>query len=111
MNLTVASEVILLDPWWNPAVEDQAADRSHRIGQKQQVSIYRLISRNTIESSIIKLHRKKKEIANTLLRDRDQIVSMDEIRTILTNPEGEPNERKEEENPSQTFQTSENKYE
>ena len=84
LNLTAASEVILLDPWWNPAVEAQAADRSHRIGQKNQVSIYRLISRNTIEASIIKLHRQKIEVAAHLLQDSDQILSLEEIQDILT---------------------------
>ena len=111
LNLTVASEVILLDPWWNPAVEAQAADRSHRIGQKQQVSIYRLISRNTIEASIINLHQQKKEVAAHLLQDRDQILSLQEIRSILTNPEHEAAEKKEEESLLVSAQKNENKNE
>ena len=111
LNLTIASEVILLDPWWNPAVEAQAADRSHRIGQTKQVSIYRLISRNTIEASIIKLHQQKREVAAHLLQDSDQIISIDEIRSILTNPENEAIETIEEESPSQISQKNENKSE
>ena len=55
INLTAASEIILLDPWWNPAVEAQAVDRSHRIGQQKPVTIYRLITRDTIESQISQL--------------------------------------------------------
>ncbi|MEC7984455.1 MAG: DEAD/DEAH box helicase [Myxococcota bacterium] len=89
LNLSMASEVILLDPWWNPAVEAQAADRSHRIGQKNNVSIYRLISRNTIESAILKLHQQKNEIAVDLLQDSDKLPSLNEIRNILTNWDNE----------------------
>lgn len=111
LNLTIASEVILLDPWWNPAVEAQAADRSHRIGQTQQVSIYRLISRNTIEASIINLHQKKKEVAAHLLQDRDQILSIHEIRSILTNPVSESIEKTEEETPLEAALKNENRNE
>jgi len=70
-----------------------------------------LISRNTIESSIIKLHRQKREVAAHLLQDSDQIISIDEIRSILTNPANEVIETKEEENPSQISQKNENKNE
>jgi SNF2 family DNA or RNA helicase len=59
--------VIHLDPWWNPAVEDQASDRSHRIGQKRPVTVYRLISQNTIEEKIVRLHSKKRDLADSLL--------------------------------------------
>jgi len=67
LNLTAADYVIHLDPWWNPAVEAQATDRAHRIGQERPVTVYRLITRHSIEESILKLHEKKREIAQSLL--------------------------------------------
>ena len=71
LNLTAADYVIILDPWWNPAVEDQAADRAHRIGQHRPVTVYRLISKNTIEEKIIKLHKDKRDLAGGLLEGQD----------------------------------------
>lgn len=67
LNLTSATFVIHLDPWWNPAIEDQATDRAHRIGQRQPVTVYRLISRGTIEESILELHREKRALVEALL--------------------------------------------
>ena len=67
LNLTAADYVIHLDPWWNPAVEDQASDRAHRIGQERPVTIYRFVMRNTIEEKIIALHEHKRNLANELL--------------------------------------------
>lgn len=67
LNLTAADYVIHLDPWWNPAVEDQASDRAHRIGQERPVTIYRLVMQNTIEEKIISLHAHKRNLANELL--------------------------------------------
>jgi SNF2 family DNA or RNA helicase len=67
LNLTAADYVIHLDPWWNPAVEDQASDRAHRIGQQRPVTIYRLITEDTIEEKIVKLHADKRELADSLL--------------------------------------------
>ena len=67
LNLTAADFVVHLDPWWNPAIEDQASDRAYRIGQKRPVTIYRLITKNTIEEKIIDLHHTKKDIADSLL--------------------------------------------
>lgn len=67
LNLTAANYVILLDPWWNPAVENQAADRVHRIGQKNPVTVYRLIASDTVEERVLELHREKKEIAEDVL--------------------------------------------
>lgn len=67
LNLTAADYVIHLDPWWNPAVEDQASDRAYRIGQERPVTIYRLIMQNTIEEKIIQLHQKKRNLASELL--------------------------------------------
>ena len=71
INLTAADYVIHLDPWWNPAIEDQASDRAHRIGQKRPVTIYRLVSQYTIEEKIIQLHHTKRDIADRLLEGTD----------------------------------------
>ncbi|MCK5727453.1 MAG: DEAD/DEAH box helicase [Thiotrichaceae bacterium] len=71
LNLTEADYVIHMDPWWNPAVEDQASDRAHRIGQQRPVTIYRLVTENTIEEKIIKLHDRKRNLANKLLEGSD----------------------------------------
>jgi SNF2 family DNA or RNA helicase len=71
LNLTAADYVIHLDPWWNPAIEDQASDRTHRIGQKRPVTIYRLVAQHTIEEKIIQLHHTKRDIADRLLEGAD----------------------------------------
>ena len=71
LNLTAADYVIHMDPWWNPAAEDQAADRAHRIGQTRPVTIYRLVTKGTIEEQIIELHRSKRELADRLLEGAD----------------------------------------
>lgn len=71
LNLTAADYVIHMDPWWNPAVEDQASDRAHRIGQERPVTIYRLVMRNTIEEKIIALHEHKRNLANDLLSGQE----------------------------------------
>lgn len=71
LNLTAADYVIHLDPWWNPAVEDQASDRAHRIGQTRPVTIYRLVTENTIEQKILALHQQKRELADSLLEGGD----------------------------------------
>ncbi len=67
LNLTAADYVIHLDPWWNPAVEDQASDRAHRMGQLRPVTIYRLVAKDTIEEKIIGLHAEKRDLADSLL--------------------------------------------
>ena len=67
LNLTAADYVIHMDPWWNPAVEDQASDRAHRMGQQRPVTIYRLVAKDTIEDKIVDLHRHKRDLANSLL--------------------------------------------
>jgi len=72
LNLTAADYVIHLDPWWNPAIEDQASDRAHRIGQTRPVTIYRLVAENTIEEKIIELHNTKRNLAESLLEGSDQ---------------------------------------
>ena len=67
LNLTAANYVVLLDPWWNPAVEDQAADRAHRIGQANPVTVYRLVTRGTIEEKVVALHGDKRELSSAVL--------------------------------------------
>jgi len=67
LNLTAADYVIHMDPWWNPAVEDQASDRAHRIGQERPVTVYRLVAKGTIEEQILKLHAAKRDLADGLL--------------------------------------------
>jgi SNF2 family DNA or RNA helicase len=67
LNLTAADYVIHTDPWWNPAVEDQATDRAHRIGQDKPVMVYRLISKGTIEEEILKLHDSKRDLVAGVL--------------------------------------------
>ncbi len=71
LTLTEADYVLHLDPWWNPAVEDQASDRAHRIGQTRPVTVYRLISEGTIEQQILSLHRDKRELVDSLLAGTD----------------------------------------
>ncbi len=71
LNLTAADYVIHTDPWWNPAVEDQATDRAHRIGQDRPVTVYRLVAEGTIEEKILQLHEKKRDLADSLLTGTD----------------------------------------
>ncbi len=67
LNLTAADYVYLLDPWWNPAVEDQAADRSHRIGQERPVFVHRVVAEDTVEEKILELHARKRALSATTL--------------------------------------------
>jgi superfamily II DNA or RNA helicase len=67
LNLTAADYVLHMDPWWNPAVEDQASDRAHRMGQQRPVTIYRFVMKGTIEDKIVDLHQHKRDLANSLL--------------------------------------------
>lgn len=76
INLTAADYVIHMDPWWNPAVEDQASDRAHRMGQQRPVTIYRLVARNTIEEGIVDLHKHKRDLADSLLDGSDAAARM-----------------------------------
>ena len=69
LNLTAANYVILLDPWWNPAVEQQAADRAHRIGQHRPVTVYRLVAADTVEERVLALHAEKNALSADLLSD------------------------------------------
>jgi superfamily II DNA or RNA helicase len=67
LNLTAADHVFILDPWWNPAAEDQAADRAHRIGQDRPVMVYRLVARDTVEERILALQERKRALAEAAL--------------------------------------------
>ncbi|MEZ5307406.1 MAG: DEAD/DEAH box helicase [Pyrinomonadaceae bacterium] len=73
LNLTAADYVVHLDPWWNPAVEDQATDRAHRIGQTRPVTVYRLVTENTVEEKILRLHSAKRDLADSLLSGTEGI--------------------------------------
>lgn len=76
LNLTAASYVFIMDPWWNPAVESQAIDRAHRIGQKNTLTVYRPIIKNSVEEKVLKLQEEKKQLFSDLLStDDDQVFS------------------------------------
>ncbi|MDR2042018.1 MAG: DEAD/DEAH box helicase [Tannerella sp.] len=85
LNLTSADYVIHLDPWWNPAIEDQASDRAYRIGQLRPVTVYRLVAKRTIEEKIIQLHNTKRDLADSLLAgsDRSAKLSVEELMELL----------------------------
>ncbi len=74
-----------MDPWWNPAVEDQASDRAHRIGQKRPVTIYRFVSKGTIEEKILSLHQDKRDLADNLLEGTEMSakISTDELLELI----------------------------
>ncbi|MFM7206833.1 MAG: SNF2-related protein [Planctomycetaceae bacterium] len=77
LNLTAADYIYILDPWWNPAVEAQAVDRAHRIGQTRRVFAYRLIARDTVEEKILALQDRKRELAESIVRaDESMIASL-----------------------------------
>ena len=76
LNLTEADYVLHLDPWWNPAVEDQASDRAHRIGQQRPVTIVRLVAEDTIEEKIVQLHAEKRDLADSLLEGTEASAKM-----------------------------------
>ncbi|MFO0551061.1 MAG: DEAD/DEAH box helicase [Polyangiaceae bacterium] len=76
LNLTAADHVFLLDPWWNPAVEEQAADRAHRIGQDKPVMIYRLVAKDTVEERILDLQAKKRSLAASLVEGAAQAATL-----------------------------------
>jgi SNF2 family DNA or RNA helicase len=74
LNLTAAEYVFLLDPWWNPAVEAQAVDRTHRIGQTRPVFAYRLIARDTVEEKVLELQKSKRELADAILGEDNSLI-------------------------------------
>ncbi len=86
LNLTAADYVIHLDPWWNPAVEDQATDRVHRIGQQRPVTVYRLVTEDTVEEKILKLHDTKRDLADSLLDGTDTSgkLSADDLLALIS---------------------------
>ncbi len=86
LNLTAASYVVLFDPWWNPAVEAQAIDRTHRIGQKQTVFAYRLLIKDSIEEKIRQLQKKKGDIANDILGEENfaQALTLKDFNFLLS---------------------------
>jgi len=86
LNLTAASYVVLFDPWWNPAVENQAIDRTHRIGQERKVMAYRLLIKDSIEEKIRKLQRTKSALAQDVLGEERfaQGLSLDDLKFLLT---------------------------
>ncbi len=84
MNLTQADYVFILDPWWNPAVENQAVSRAHRIGQTNNVTVYRFISENTIEEKIQKLQQRKTMLVSSFVPDEHTIpFSQEEISYLV----------------------------
>lgn len=85
LNLTAADYVIIADPWWNPAAEDQASGRAHRIGQQRPVTVYRLVTAGSIEERIVDLHRHKRELADGILEGQDQARPMgaEALRALL----------------------------
>jgi SNF2 family DNA or RNA helicase len=74
LNLTAAEYVFLLDPWWNPAVEAQAVDRAHRIGQTRQVFAYRLIARGTVEEKMLELQSSKRDLAAAIISQDNSVL-------------------------------------
>ena len=87
LNLTGADMVIHFDPWWNPAVEDQATDRAYRIGQKRTVYAQKLIARDTVEEKVLALQRKKKAVIDATLETDEQVIeklSWDDVRDLLS---------------------------
>ena len=85
LNLTAADHVFLMDPWWNPAVEEQAADRAHRIGQEKPVNVYRIVSEKTVEEKVLKLQDRKRQIADAALHNASQAASItkEELMSLL----------------------------
>ena len=86
LNLTAANYVILMDPWWNPSIEDQATDRAHRLGQERNVTVIRLVSANTIEEKILKLHEQKQDLSDKILEgtSASAALTMDEVLDMVS---------------------------
>ena len=86
LNLTAADTVVHFDPWWNPAAEAQATDRAHRIGQIRPVTVYRLLTRGTVEEKVVRLQAKKRELASAIDENGAGDAagwSMDELESML----------------------------
>jgi len=87
LNLTAAEYVFLLDPWWNPAVEAQAIDRAHRIGQTNRVFAYRLITRDTVEEKVLELQSTKRELADAIINADNSVIrniTGEDLRLLLS---------------------------
>lgn len=87
LNLTAAEYVFLLDPWWNPAVEAQAIDRAHRIGQTNRVFAYRLITRDTVEEKVLELQSSKRELADAIINADNSVIrniTGEDLRLLLS---------------------------
>ena len=87
LNLTAADYVILLDPWWNPAVEAQAIDRAHRIGQKRHVFAYRIVTKDSVEEKILELQQKKRDLADAIITRANSLISRlttEDLNTLLS---------------------------
>jgi SNF2 family DNA or RNA helicase len=83
LNLTAADHVFLFDPWWNPAVEEQAFDRAHRIGQENPVFVYRLVAADTVEERILELQREKRALANLATSASSGTLTRDDLLRLL----------------------------
>lgn len=86
LNLTAADYVFILDPWWNPAIEAQAIDRAHRIGQDKTVFTYKFITKNSVEEKILDLQRNKQKLFNDLITTEESFVkslTQDDILSLL----------------------------
>ena len=76
LNLTEADTIILYDPWWNPAVEDQAVDRAHRIGQDKPVFIYKIVVENSVEQKMLEMQDRKRALANSVYSEQAENFSL-----------------------------------
>jgi SNF2 family DNA or RNA helicase len=83
LNLTAADHVFLLDPWWNPAAEDQAADRAHRIGQTRPVFVYRLVAKNTVEERILALQERKRDLVDLALEGAAEAITREDLLSLF----------------------------
>jgi len=86
LNLTAADTVIHYDPWWNPAAEQQATDRAHRIGQENPVFVYKLITKGTVEETILMMQERKKSLVESVLSedlDKTSQITTDDIEQLL----------------------------
>jgi SNF2 family DNA or RNA helicase len=82
LNLTRASYVVHLDPWWNPAAEEQATSRAHRMGQSEPVTVYRLVARGTIEEAVLEMHTAKKKLASAVLDGKGEAKAVSETELL-----------------------------
>jgi len=86
LNLTAADYVFILDPWWNPAAESQAIDRTHRIGQTKKITAYRLIAKDTVEEKILELQNTKRELAESVINADSSLfkkLTLDDVRWLI----------------------------